>query len=168
MNELAGDDVVLRQVGIRSNSPTHEALLARADIIALTRATHDAALRPHDPGGLSHAERAALATRIARLNHDEGLAAHYAGMMRHAGADAETEKMADPLFKGETASRIAAVIAYADLVAVSPRDTKGDDIASLKAAGIEDADIVRLSELNAFLAYQIRLIAGLRLMKEQN
>ena len=31
--------------------------------------------------------------------------------------------------------------------------------------GVADADIVRLAELNAFLAYQIRVIAGLRLMK---
>ena len=36
---------------------------------------------------------------------------------------------------------------------------------ALKSAGIADADIVRLAELNAFLAYQIRLIAGLKLMQ---
>ena len=39
------------------------------------------------------------------------------------------------------------------------------DIADLQAAGVADADIVRLAELNAFLAYQIRVIAGLRLMQ---
>jgi uncharacterized protein YciW len=167
MTELAEDDVVLAQAAISSGSPVLEPLLARADVIALTQATHDAALRPHHPGGLSHAERAALAMRIARLNRDEGLAAHYGRMMRQAGADAETEKMADPLFDGGAVRRIAAIITYTDLVTVSPRNTKGADIESLKAAGIEDADIVRLSELNAFLAYQIRLVAGLRLMKEQ-
>lgn len=166
MTEIAEDDVVMAQAGIGSRSPAREALLARADVIALTQATHDAALRPHDPGGLSHAERAALAMRIARLNGDEELAAHYTGMLRKAGANAETEKLSDPLFKGGTARRIAAMLAYTDLVAVSPRHTKGGDIEALKAAGMEDADIVRLSELNAFLAYQIRLIAGLRLMKE--
>ena len=36
--------------------------------------------------------------------------------------------------------------------------------AALKAAGTTDADIVRLCELNAFLAYQLRLVAGLKLM----
>lgn len=165
MTEIAKDDVVMVQAGIKSGSAAHDALLARADVVAMTQATHDAALRPHDPGGLSHAERAALATRIARLNRDDGLAAHYARMMRQAGVDAETEKMSDPLFNGGASSQTTAMLAYTDLVAVSPRDTKGDDIEALKAAGIGDADIVRLSELNAFLAYQIRLVAGLKLMK---
>jgi uncharacterized protein YciW len=36
----------------------------------------------------------------------------------------------------------------------------------LQSAGIADADIVRLSELIAFVSYQIRLVAGLRLMAE--
>ena len=30
---------------------------------------------------------------------------------------------------------------------------------------LADADIVRLAEINAFLAYQIRVVAGLRLLK---
>jgi uncharacterized protein YciW len=167
MTDIAEDDVVARQAGIGRDSPSYDALLSRADVMALTQATHEAALRPRDPGGFSHAERAALATRIARLNRDESLAAHYAEMMRRAGADAEAERLADPDFSGGTDRRISAVLAYTDLVAVSPRDTRAADIEALKAAGIADADIVRLSELNAFLAYQIRLIAGLRLMKEQ-
>jgi uncharacterized protein YciW len=39
-----------------------------------------------------------------------------------------------------------------------------DDVASLRAAGVSDADIVRLCELVAFVAYQSRVLAGLRLM----
>ena len=40
-----------------------------------------------------------------------------------------------------------------------------EDITALKSAHVDDADIVRLAELNSFMAYQIRLITGLRLMK---
>ena len=40
----------------------------------------------------------------------------------------------------------------------------GKPNSGLQGAGISDADIVRLCELNAFLAYQFRLIAGLRLL----
>ena len=36
---------------------------------------------------------------------------------------------------------------------------------ALKSAGICDADIVRLAELTAFLAYQLRVVAGLKLMQ---
>jgi uncharacterized protein YciW len=52
-----------------------------------------------------------------------------------------------------------------DKVAAHTREVEAGDIAGLQAAGVADADIVRLAELNAFLAYQVRLIAGLRLMR---
>ena len=37
---------------------------------------------------------------------------------------------------------------------------------TLQRAGISDADIVRLTELVAFMGYQVRLTAGLALLKE--
>jgi len=42
----------------------------------------------------------------------------------------------------------------------------GTQSTDLSISGLDDADIVRLSELIAFLSYQIRVIAGLRLMAE--
>ncbi|MCR4267192.1 CMD domain-containing protein [Nitratireductor sp. ZSWI3] len=165
MSELSPNDVVITQADAAGSGPVRDALEGRVDIMAMTQATHDAALRPADPGGLSHGERAALAARIARLNADEGLAAHYAALLEEAGADEAVSAMADPAHKGGGDARRAALIAYTDLVSVHPRDTAAADIEALKSAGISDADIVRLSELNAFLAYQIRVIAGLKLMK---
>jgi uncharacterized protein YciW len=164
MPEIANHNVVEKQAGLLPGSAAHQALLARAEIIAMTQATHDAALTPNDPGGLSHAERAALAVRIARLNADEGLAAHYDALMRAASASADIARIAEPDFKG-TDRRVQAMIAYTDLASGSPKDATGADIEALKQAGIGDADIVRLAELNAFLAYQIRLVAGLKLMR---
>ena len=54
--------------------------------------------------------------------------------------------------------------AFTDQVATRPSAITAADIQNLQDAGIADADIVRLTELNAFLAYQIRLDAGLALM----
>ena len=163
MSEIAGNDVVTRQAGVLPGEAAHDALAARATIVAMTQATHDAALKPKNPGGLSHAERAALASRIARLNADAGLAAHYDALMRDASASADMARIADPSFKGS--GRIGALIAYTDLASKAPKDAGPGDIEALKRAGIGDADIVRLAELNAFLAYQVRLVAGLKLMK---
>ena len=39
-------------------------------------------------------------------------------------------------------------------------------VLALRTAGLDDSDIVRLSELSAFVSYQIRVVAGLRLMAE--
>ena len=47
-----------------------------------------------------------------------------------------------------------------------PKDATASDIAALKNAGIPEDDIVRLSELIAFVNYQVRVLAGLRLMAE--
>jgi uncharacterized protein YciW len=164
MAEIPDNDVVTKQAGVAPGDAAHAALLARAEIVAMTQATHDAALKPKDPGGLSHAVRAALACRIARLNADPGLAIRYEALMREAGASEDEQRIADPAFKGE--ERTGALIAYTDLVSTAPKDTTPGDIEALKRAGIVDADIVRLAELNAFLAYQIRVIAGLKLMRK--
>ncbi len=163
MSTITDNDVVTEQASVQPGEAVHDALAARAEIVAMTQATHDAALKPKDPGGLSHAERAALASRIARLNANADLAAYYDELMREASASAEVERIADPAFKGS--GRIGTLIAYTDVASTAPKDAGPDDIEALKQTGIDDADIVRLAELNAFLAYQVRLIAGLKLMR---
>jgi uncharacterized protein YciW len=62
---------------------------------------------------------------------------------------------------------LAAILRHADLLTRDPRRATRQDIERLKAAGVEEADIVRLAELCAFLAYQARLLLGLRLLKGQ-
>ncbi|MCT7374593.1 CMD domain-containing protein [Chelativorans salis] len=163
MSETLADDVVTRLSSAADAASVRAALSGRADVMEMTQATHDAALMPADPGGLSHGLRAALAVRIARLNEDEALAAHYARLLENAGASADEAAAADPDFKG--GGRLAAAIAFTDLVTMRTRETTAADIEALRKVGISDADIVRLAELNAFLAYQVRVIAGLKLMR---
>ena len=71
--------------------------------------------------------------------------------------------IADPTQDGACLG-LAPVVAFMDKVAMEAHAVTAADIAGLQGAGISDADIVRLCELNAFLAYQFRLIAGLRLL----
>jgi uncharacterized protein YciW len=162
--KIPEDDLIVAQAGVAPGGAVAAALGGRADILAMTRKAADAALFPDDPGGLSHGERAAFAVRVARLNADAALAEHYAGLMAKAGAPADVAALADPASKGGNA-RHAALVAYVDLVSLAPKDAVAGDIEALKAAGVDDADIVRLAELTAFLAYQLRVIAGLKLMQ---
>lgn len=165
MSELSPNDIVIAQAGIGKDGSVRRALEGRADVMAMTQETHDAALKPADPGGLSHGERAALAMRVARLNDDAALAAHYGALLAEADPGEAVAAFADPAHKGRDGERLAALAAYTDRVSARPRDATAADVEALQNAGIADADIVRLSELNAFLAYQIRVIAGLKLMK---
>ena len=159
------DDVVTSQVAIPAQGPVRAALDGRADILSMTRKAHDAALRPAKPGGLSHAVRAALAARAARLHGEESLAVHYRSLMAAANAGGDVEALADPAATNVEDRRLAAFAAYTDLASTAPRDATEADIAALWTAGICDADIVRLAELTAFLAYQFRVVAGLKLMQ---
>ena len=68
--------VVAEAAGIPANHPLAGVLNGRNEVMGLTQASHDAALKPEPPGGLSHALRAALACRMARLNDEVVLARH--------------------------------------------------------------------------------------------
>lgn len=140
-------------------------LVERGEILGLSQAAHDAILLPREPGGISHADRAALAARMARANADETLAGHYLRLLHQAGetpALLAVAEGADPA--EETDIRLRAIIRHADLVTLSPKDATKADIAALKAIGLSEPDIVRLAELIAFVNYQARVIAGLRLL----
>ena len=155
---------IIELAGVGADPTIAKALALRADILEMTAATEAAVLKPNDPGGLSHALRAALALRIARLNKSQALAGVYEEALRAEQADRGTEKMADPAFDGGEDARLCAMLGFTDLVAVSPRDATAADIDRLRDAGIAEPDIVRLAQLNAFLAFQIRLVDGLKLM----
>ncbi|PZU91860.1 MAG: CMD domain protein [Chelatococcus sp.] len=149
--------------GVQAGSPVASALAQRAEIMGLSQASHDAVLLPRDPGGLSHAERAALAARMAGWNADPALVAHYRALLAQAGESPALTAIA----VGENAPvepRFAAIIRHADLLTQRTREARKEDVAALVAAGVTEPDIVRLAELAAFVNYQARVIAGLRLL----
>lgn len=159
------NDIVLKLAGVDPQSPLAAVVAKRADILELTGKTHDAALHPAEPGGLSPALRAAIACRVAGLNGDEALRRHFEALLDQAGAEGAERQAADLDFKGGD-ERMRALIRHADMVAADPRAATGAHIERLRRAGVSEADIVRLSELVAFVSYQIRVVAGLRLMRQ--
>ena len=147
---------------VQKNTQAAEAVTLRADVLCMTQVAEDAVLRPAEPGCWSHAMRAAIACRIARLNNCTALADHY---LAQIGSN-ELEALADPT-STNAPDELRPSLTFTDRVAARPRDITAKDIEILQDAGVSDADIVRLSELNAFLAYQIRLVAGLQLLVEE-
>ena len=148
--------------GVAPGSKLAEALAVRAEVMRLSEAAHDAVLLPRDPGGLSHALRAALAARMARHAGDDALAAHYDAYLARTG-DTDVAALAHPGgTSGESMPDAAA--RHADRLTLAPREATRADVEALKAAALGEADIVRLAELAAFVNYQLRVIAGLRLL----
>jgi uncharacterized protein YciW len=149
--------------GVPSASRLGQALQARAEIMRLSEAAHDAVLMPREPGGLSHGLRAALAARMCRQLGDDALTSHYDSYLAHS-ADLDAAPLAHP--KGTTDDPLLDAIArHIDLLTLAPREATRQDIEALKVVGLSEADIVRLSELAAFVNYQLRVVAGLKLLK---
>ena len=143
---------------VPDSGPLTDATAYRDSIFALTQQAEDAVLRPVDCGLWPTDLRAALAARLAARMGLASVAERY--LTRVTGSNAV---IADSTQDGADLG-LAAVVAFMDKVAMEAHAVTAADIAGLQGAGISDADIVRLCELNAFLAYQFRLIAGLRLL----
>ncbi|WP_042694747.1 peroxidase-related enzyme [Azospirillum sp. B506] len=139
-------DLIDQLAGLSDASPLLVLRARRAEVRARTQAAHDALLSPRRPGLFPAAERAAVAERIATLAGNEALAAHYRGLA--AGAAARP-----------------ALIAHAERVTLSPRESRPEHLRGLEDAGLDAHGIVALSQLIALVNYQARLLAGLQALE---
>ena len=142
------EDLVEGLLGIQPDSPLFALRADRADIRRTTEGAYRALVRPEDPGhappGVPPGVRAAIAERVARSDSDPALAAHYAGL---------EPTPIPPLLQR-----------YADLVASHPDQVTQADIDALGGAGLSPQDIVAVTQLAAFVPFQVRVMAGLRAM----
>lgn len=164
-NPLTTGNIIETLAEITPGSPVAAALARRANIVALSDAAHEAVLRPREPGGLSHAERAALAQRMARLHAEPAIAAHYGRLLDETSEAGAMAELSDPA-RIPSGPRHAAIARHTDMLTRAVREASRAAIDALREAGVSEPDIVRLSELAAFVNYQIRVIIGLRLLRE--
>ncbi|GAB3768798.1 CMD domain protein [Microlunatus parietis] len=64
--------------------------------------------------------------------------------------------------------RLAAALAHTHLLVFRPRESSPAALQGLADAGWDADDVVRLSQLVAFLAFQLRTAAGLRILQSTN
>jgi uncharacterized peroxidase-related enzyme len=138
------DDLVEGLLGILPGSALFALRAERADIRRTTEGAYRALVQPEDPGHVPAGVRAAIAERVARCDGEPALAAHYAGL---------NPAPIPPLLRR-----------YADLVASQPDRVTQGDIDALRAAGLSPQDVVAVTQLAAFVPFQVRVLAGLRAM----
>jgi uncharacterized protein YciW len=143
------EDIINAVAGLSSNSPLNSLRARREDYVRYSQGSYDVLIRPDEPGGFSLAERAAAALRIAEINQDTALAAHYRGLL--------------PVDLPQT-PRLTAILAHVELVARTPRAARPAHLHALAQVGFSTREIVVLSQLIAFVSYQTRVLAGLRLL----
>lgn len=152
-----------------------------------------ALLEPEDPGTFSYAERYAIAAFTAAINHapaaefyfdllsdeaSESLVAAIRAAARR-GASTGPYQDADFLVFGENATgeaqdsegalgkRLSAACDWAHLLTFHPKDASPQALGHLDAAGWSASDIVSLSQLVSFLAFQLRVAHGLSVLSGQ-
>lgn len=160
----AARDLVDQLVGLKADSATYAVRHQRDKVAAATQGSYDALFDPALPG-LTLAERLLVALYAARLTPSPALAAHYRQRLVEAGASAADIQVAESGKPADAADpRLAAILEFTRKLIEKP--VEGDEAAlkTLPAAGVSTPAVVTLSQLVAFLSYQVRLVAGLQAM----
>ncbi|WEZ85787.1 CMD domain protein (plasmid) [Rhizobium sp. 32-5/1] len=160
-------DVIDKVLGLQPGSPLCELRAQRPKLKHLTQTSYVAALHPADPRSFSYAERAAVAARMAGLWSSSELVAHYKALAEAEGGVGDGIAMAEPGWTpADRTSRMAAVLRHVDLVTLTPKQATRANIEALAAAGLDDRDIVTLAGLIAFVNYQVLVVAGLKMLRD--
>ena len=157
-------DVMDTLAGITTNSILGNLRRQRPEVVKHTQGSDDVIFSPQDDGGLTRAERAAAALRVTTLLRDPVLSEHYRAqlaMLDPHGTLARTVEGGARI----TEVRWDAILAHVDLVTRGPGSAERKDIDNLLAAGLSSHAVVSLSQLVAYVNFQARVLAGLRMLK---
>src|ERR1041384_7217012 len=147
-------DVMDTLAGITDGSPLAELRRRRPDVVRHMQGSDDAIFAPAHHGGLTRPEREAAALRVASMLRDTALEEHY---HRRLVALGELPPLNGP--------RREVILAHVDRVTMDPAAATKADIDALLAAGLSSHAGVSLSTLIAYVNFQSRVLAGLRMLK---
>jgi CMD domain protein len=158
-------DIIDQLAGIAPGSRLDALRAERPEVKRRTQSSYDALFRPFALNGLTQTDRYAVALRVADLNVNAPLIAHYKACL-----EAEEDDVAVPdAIEGvgpaaALSSRQEAMLRHAELLTLEPKAARPADLKRLVAEGLTEAEIVTLSQVIAFVNYQVRVLAGLALL----
>lgn len=184
---MSGSDVIDRLVGIAPGSKLDAIRAQRQQARDNAQASYRALFQPESVADMSLQERIAVALFVIGLHAQPDIAAFYAPQLENPGlataldaaaASARTtgpyghfpagklsvEDIEGPLYTAPASfgPRLAAALTHAHLLVFHPRDAAPAALQALLDAGWSTTGIVTLSQLIAFLSFQIRVVVGLR------
>ena len=142
----------------------------RPDVVSSAQTSYEALLPANldtDPvPGLDLSTRLLIAARAAHEEHADSAFEHYTARLAGqpelvalaaAGPNGQT---------GLTASRrLRAILRHTDTLVSRPAASTASDLAGLTAAGLDEAQIVVLSQIASFVSFQVRIVHGLAILK---
>ena len=160
-------DVIDSVLGIAEGSALDALRARRPEARARTQTSYAVLFNPLDPGGLSPPERFAIALRVAELHDASALAAHYrARLADEAGGEALAAAIDSGSPSAAVTPRAQAMLRHAELVTLNPSAGAAVLMEALEEQGLTAAEIVTLSQIIAFVAYQVRVAVSLASIAE--
>ena len=189
---MTESDVIDTLAGLTPDSPVAAIRDRKPVTRQHAQASYRALFEPSDPGDVTPRERFAIATFFAGLHAQNAATVFYAaGLTRTSPPEGfvaalraeidsgrttgpygaypkgplSAEDVAGPIYHGADSvlgAKLAAALAHVHMLVFHPRDANAAALQRLLDAGWSNAGIVTLSQLVAFLAFQIRAAAGLR------
>lgn len=156
-------DAIDQAAGLSPDEALYQTRRLRPEFVDGAEACRQSVLTPQDDQGLSAALRLALAQRMAVLNDDVPLQQAYQAQL----AELTPSETLLALAAGSTVTEepLATLAHHTDRVTRQPDQATEQHIRLLEQAGLTPPQIVALSELIAFVNFQTRVTAGLRLMR---
>lgn len=153
-------DVMDALAGLAPTSPVAELRRQRPDVVRYTQTSDEAIFAPKDDGGLTRLERLAAALRVAVRLRDTTLGDHYRERLV-----ALLGGKAPDYGKGDSKRRTL-IQDHVDRVTTDPDSATKGDLDGLAAGGLSPHEIVALSEVIAYVNFQSRVLAGLRMLRD--
>ncbi|WP_446900788.1 CMD domain-containing protein [Burkholderia sp. YIM B11467] len=157
-------DTIDAVAGLRDGDAVAALRRARDKVLLHTRLSEAALFDPALPD-LSLIERLHAARYVALKSNADALASTYRTRLLDAGGTAEDIARADTDAFDALPPRLGAILAHARLLAQAPVDARPSNLDALKSAGLTTPAIVALSQLVAFVAYQLRVAAAARALQ---
>ena len=182
-------DVIDTLVGIAPGSKLDAIRANRSEARKHAQASYTSLFEPRDLAGVTADERHALAAFVAGLHGEPRTEAFYAAKLPAALRSAIATEVAAGRSKGPygrfpkgplsvedapgpswkvsdagrqaLGARLPAAFEHTHMLVFHPRDAAAPALQALLDAGWSTTDIVTISQLVSFLAYQIRVVAGL-------
>ncbi|MDR3065423.1 MAG: peroxidase-related enzyme [Comamonas sp.] len=161
-------DTIDRLAGLAQGSPTFTTRHEREKVALATQACEDLLLGNQLDSDLTQAERLVLAAEQARVSGVSALEAEYRSRTQALG-DAippELRAILDQPGAQTGQARLDAMLHFVRTLALNPAQSDRAALLAIPAAGLSLNDTVLLAQLIGFVAYQARLLAGVKAMGE--
>ena len=158
-------DVIDELLGEPAAQSVRELRGQNSELAEQMQAYYDAVFdpSPESAAALSPGERWTVAIRTAAHTGSTAAVAWYATQARAAGVDEAAIRWATEIARSRSGDpRTDAIMRHVDLIVDRPAESRRADIDALSQVGLSPGGIVALSQVVAYVSYQVRLVAALR------